>query len=79
MIFQEKCVVRYILLTIERMFLHAFLKITIFPVFFSNVKWMYISLESLVIELYLHLKINLDYFPRRLKHAELGKSMDITF
>ena len=26
-------------------------------------------------ELYLHIKIYLDYFPGRLKHAELGKPM----
>ena len=32
-----------------------------------------------VIELYLHIKIYLDYFPGRLKYAELGKSMRVTF
>ena len=32
-----------------------------------------------MIELYLHIKIYLDYFPRRLKYAELGKSMHLKF
>ena len=31
-----------------------------------------------MIELYLHIK-NLEYFPGRLKNAELGKSMRLTF
>ena len=30
-------------------------------------------------ELYLHIKIYLDYFPRRLKYAELGKSTRALF
>ena len=50
-----------------------------YPISFSNAKWIYISLESLMIEVCLHLKIYLDYFPRRLKYAELGKSMYLTF
>ena len=32
------------------------------------------SLESFMIELYLHIKIFLDYFPGRLKYVKLGKS-----
>ena len=32
-----------------------------------------------MIELYLDIKIYLDYFPRRLKYAELGKSVHLTF
>ena len=32
-----------------------------------------------MIELYVHIKNYLDYFPRRLKHAELGKSMRLKF
>ena len=32
-----------------------------------------------MIELYLHLKIYLDSFPRKLKYAELGKSARLTF
>ena len=32
-----------------------------------------------MIELYLHIKIYLDYFLGRLKDAELGKSMHLTF
>ena len=36
-------------------------------------------MESLMIELYLQIKIYLDYFPRRLKHAKLGKSIHLTF
>ena len=38
-----------------------------------------LSLERLIIELYLHIKVYLDYFPRRLKYAELGESMRLTF
>ena len=30
-------------------------------------------------ELYLHIKMFLDYFPGRLKYAELGKSAHLTF
>ena len=32
-----------------------------------------------MIELYLHIKNYLDYFPGRLKYAELGKSTRLTF
>ena len=32
-----------------------------------------------MIELYLHIKIYLDYFPGRLKYAKLGKSARLTF
>ena len=32
-----------------------------------------------MIELYSHTKKYLDYFPGRLKYAELGKSMPLTF
>ena len=32
-----------------------------------------------MIELYLHVKIYLDYFPGRLKYAKLGKSTPLTF
>ena len=32
-----------------------------------------------MIELYLLVKMYLDYFARRLKYAELGKSMRLTF
>ena len=32
-----------------------------------------------MIELYLHLKIYLGYFPGRLKHDELEKSLRLTF
>ena len=42
-------------------------KIAIFPFHFSNVKWIWIPLESLKIELNLCIKIYLDYFPGRLK------------
>ena len=45
-------------------------------VFFSNAKWIWISLESLI-ELYLYIKIYLDDFPGRLKQAELAKSRGI--
>ena len=38
-----------------------------------------VSLESLMIELYLHIKIYLDCFPGRLKYAKLGKSTCLTF
>ena len=47
-------------LRIERSFSACFFKITIFPISFSNAKWILISLESLMIELYLHIKIYLD-------------------
>ena len=32
-----------------------------------------------MVELYLHIKIYLDYFTGRLKYAELGKSTSLTF
>ena len=32
-----------------------------------------------MIELYVHVKIYLDYFPGRPKYAKLGKSMHFTF
>ena len=32
-----------------------------------------------MIELHLHIKIYLHYFPGRLKYPELGKSMHLTF
>ena len=32
-----------------------------------------------MIEFYLHIKNYLDYFPGRLKYAELGKLMHLTF
>ena len=35
--------------------------------------------NGLMIELYLHIKFYLDYFPGRLKYAELGKSTRLTF
>ena len=34
----------------------CFFKIKIFPISFSNAKWIWISSESLMIELYLHIK-----------------------
>ena len=34
--------------------------------------------ENFMIELYLHIKLYLDYFPGRLKYAELEKSMRLT-
>ena len=37
------------------------------------------SLESLIVEVYLHIKIYLDYLWGRLKNEELGKSIHITF
>ena len=40
--------------------------IGIFPISFSNAKWIWISSENLI-ELYLYVKIYLDYFPGRLK------------
>ena len=57
----------------------CFFKIPIFPISFSSAKWRKISLESLMIELYLYLKIYLDYFPGRLKYTDLGKSIHLTF
>ena len=58
------------------MFLYAFLilQFSLFP--FLMQKWMWTSLESLLtLEFYLDVKIYLDYFPGRLKQAEVGKSM----
>ena len=57
----------------------CFFNIAIFSNSFSDAKWIWISLESLMIELYLHMKIYLDYFPGMLKYAELGKSTRFTF
>ena len=45
---------------IERSVSACFFKIKIFPISFSNAKWIYLSLESLMIELYLHTKSYLD-------------------
>ena len=53
--------------------------ITIFLISFSNAKCIWISLERLMIELYLYIEIYLDFFPGRLKDAELGKSTRLTF
>ena len=61
------------------MFLHAFLKLKIFPIFFSNAKWIYISLKSLMIKFYLLIKIYLGHFPGWPKNAELIKSTRFTF
>ena len=36
-------------------------------------------MESLMTEVYLHIKLYLDYFPGRLKYAELGKSTRLRF
>ena len=44
----------------ERSVSACFSKITIIPISFSNAKWIYTLLESLMIELYLHIKIYLD-------------------
>ena len=86
---QNKCLLIYFLtrllvyllnqLRIEQSVFACFFKTIIFPVSFSNAKWIQISLESLTIELYFHLKIYLYYFPGRLKYAELGKSTRLTF
>ena len=54
-------------------------KVTTFPISFFNAKWIYISLESLMIELYLHIKIYLDYFLGRLKYADFEKLTRLTF
>ena len=66
-------------LRIERSVSAYVFKTTIFPIFFSNAKWIWISVEILMIELYLHIKIYLHYFPERLKCAALGKSTRLTF
>ena len=65
-------------LRIERSVSTYLFKTTILPTSFSNAKWIWISVESLMIELYLRIKIYLHYFPRRLKYAELGKSTRLT-
>ena len=57
----------------------VFFNIAIFAISFSNAKWVRASLESLMIELYLYMKIYLSYFPGRMKYVELGKSMPLTF
>ena len=49
------------------------------PEKFGHLHLVYHFAAPLMIELYLHTKIYLDYFPRRLKYAELGKSMNLTF
>ena len=67
------------MLRIERNVSACFFKIIIFPISFSNAKWIQISLGSFMIELYLHVKIYLDYFPGRLKYAEFGKSRRLIF
>ena len=67
------------ILMIERSVSVCYFKIAIFHIFFSNTKWIQVSLESLMIELYLHIKIYLDYFPGRLKNAELRKSTRLAF
>ena len=69
----------FIILTIERSVSVCFFNIAVFPITFVNTKWIWISLESLVIELYLHIKIYLDCFPGRLKNAERGRSTRLTF
>ena len=53
----------------------CFFKITIFPIPFCNAEWIKISLENLMIELYLHIKIYLEYFPGTLRYVEFGKSI----
>ena len=69
----------FIILTIERSVSVCFFNIVVFPITFVNTKWIWISLESLMIELYLHIKIYLDCFPGRLKNAERGRSTRLTF
>ena len=49
-------------LRIERSVSVCFFNIAILPISFSNAKWIWMSLESLMIEFYLHIKIHLDYF-----------------
>ena len=48
-----------------------FCMLAIFPISFFNAKWTQTSLESLIIKLYLHIKIYLDYFRGRLKNADV--------
>ena len=57
--------------------LHASLKLQFF-LFPSNAKWI-ILLESLIIELYLDIKIYLDYFPGRLTYAKLENQRVLNF
>ena len=68
-----------LILRIERSVSAGFFNIAIFPISFFNGKWICISLESLMIELYLHIKDYLDYFPGRLKCSVLGKSTRLKF
>ena len=63
----------------ERSVSTRFFQITTFRISFSNAKWIQILLESLMIELYLHIKNYLDFFPGRLKYAELGNSTRLLF
>ena len=58
------------------MFLYAFL---IFQFSFLSAKWTWISMEVLMTELCLHIKIYLGYFPGRLEYAKIGKTMRLTF
>ena len=76
---QPRKVPSWIRLKIEGSVCEFFFKVLFFKISFSNAKLMLISLERLTIELYLHIKICLDYFPGRLKYAKLGKSMRLTF
>ena len=69
----------WIRLRIEGSVCAFFFKILFFKISFSNAKLILISLERLTIELYLYIKICLDYFPGRLKYAKLRKSMHLTF
>ena len=62
----------------ERSVSACFFKIAIFSISFSHVKWIYLLLESLMTELYLHIKIYFDEFQGRLKYAELKKSTRFT-
>ena len=57
----------------------CFFNIAIFPISFSNAKWVWTSLESFMIELYLYIKTDLNYFPERLKLAELRKPVHLLF
>ena len=47
----------------------CFFNISIFTISFFDVKWIWISLESLMIKLYIHVKIYLNYSPGRRKYA----------
>ena len=59
---QRKNLYLFHALRIERSVSACFSKIAILPIYFSNAKWIYLSLESLMIELCLHIKVYLDYF-----------------